>query len=69
MKLWLLSIQLLQNLPGNLSSDLMPSLTNLPNRLLPSEHTTALLIDLRRAKQVPQKAGSVDFFCRFSSTL
>ena len=60
-----MSIQLVQNLPGNLSSDLMPSLTNLaniPNRLLPSEHTTALLIDLRRAKQVPQKAGSVNFF-------
>ena len=64
-----MSIQLVQNLPGNLSSDLMPSLTNLPNRLLPSEHTTALLIDLRRAKQVPQKAASVDFSCRFPSTL
>ena len=47
----------------------MPSLTNLPNRLLPSEHTTALLIDLRRAKQVPQKALSTFFLCRFSSTL
>ena len=57
-------IQLLQNLPDNLSSDLMPSLTNLaniPNRLLPSEHTTALLMDLRKAKQVSQNAGSVDF--------
>ena len=42
----------------------MPSLTNLaniPNRLLPSEHTTALLMDLRKAKQATQHAGSVDF--------
>ena len=45
-------VQLLQNLPGS-------DLTSLPNRLnLPSEHTTTLLIDLRRAKQVPQKALS-----------
>ena len=62
-------VQLLQNLPGNLSSDLNNLKTNLginlganlPNRLLPSETTGALLIDLRRAKQVPRKALSTSF--------
>ena len=48
----------LNNLKTNLGINLG---ANLPNRLLPSETTGALLIDLRRAKQVPRKALSTSF--------
>ena len=48
----------MNNLKTNLGINLG---ANLPNRLLPSETTGALLIDLRRAKQVPRKALSTSF--------